>query len=544
MRLLVSLLLFSALLPAQTNNAPAVADGGNKPERMEWFRDAGFGLFIHWSVDSQLGSVISHSLAGASKDYRDRYFSELPKTFNPRKYHPADWAALAKLAGIKYVVFTTKHHNGFTMYRSKTTDFGIQSTPFSRDIHGEMMAAFREQGIAPGIYYSPDDFLYLHKKGIAINRNIPEVAPANVPGLLTYDQEQLRELYTNYGNVDVVFFDGPAEGLRELAWKLQPNTVVTRGAIATPEQYVPGARIEGPWESCITMGTQWQYKPTNDQYKSGGELIGLLIETRAKGGNLLLNIGPKPDGELPIEQEDRLREVALWMFVNGEMIYGVRPWMVPSEKNGDETYWFTKKKDADVLYVAVRPNERWKYAAWKDITLRSVQLAPGGTVEVLGQSDELVEYQPKIKPKTTWKQTADGLQIRANRAQRLYNDRKWPNPVVLKITGAKPAFAPPEVSEAKWRWDAAKRVAVLEADLKSLSNQTALEVAFEYRSVKGLDLTERAGNFTRTALVRRTAKGTFRAEVPWKPGDVMEYRAVVRHPLLETFSIEQRADVK
>jgi len=154
---------------------------------------------------------------------------------------------------------------------------------------------------------------------------------------------------------------------------------------------VPGSRIEGPWEGCITMGTQWQYKPTNDVYKSGTELIGLLIETRAKGGNLLLNVGPKPDGELPIEQEERLREIALWMFVNQEMVYGVRPWIVPSEKNGNETYWFTKKKDADVVYVAVRPNERWKYGEWKDILLRSVKLAPGGKVEVLGQNDEVVE---------------------------------------------------------------------------------------------------------------------------------------------------------
>jgi alpha-L-fucosidase len=544
MRPVVALALFAAQLAAQTNNAPSVAGAGNKPERLEWFRDAGFGLFIHWSVDSQLGSVISHSLAGASKDYRERYFNELPKTFNPRKFNADDWAALSKLAGIRYVVFTTKHHNGFTMYRSKTTPFGIQSTPFARDIHGEVMDAFRRQGIAPGIYYSPDDFLYLHQKGIPIQRNIPGVAPVNVPGLLAYDQEQLRELYTNYGNVDVVFFDGPPEGLSELAWKLQPDTVVTRGAIATPEQYVPGARIEGPWESCITMGTQWQYKPTNDVYKSGAELIGLLIETRAKGGNLLLNVGPKPDGELPIEQEERLREIALWMFLNSEMIYGVRPWVVPSEKSGADTFWFTKKKDADVLYVAVRPDERWKYGEWKEMTLRSVELGPGGKVEVLGQSGELLEYQPQVKPETTWRQAADGLHIRAMRAQRIYNDRKWPNPVVLKITGARPAFTPPQVSEAKWRWDAGRQVAVLEAELRNMSNQQALEVGFEYRSVKGLDLTERAGPFTRTALARRTATGKFTAEVPWKPGDVMDFRAVVRHPLLETFSIEQRANVK
>ena len=130
------------------------------------------------------------------------------------------------------------------------------------------------------------------------------------------------------------------------------------------------------------------------------------------------------------------------------------------------------------------------------------------------------------------------------RAQRIYNDRKWPNPVVIKITGAKPAFTAPEVSEATWRWNSAMRAAVLEAELKNLSNQSSLEVAFEYRSVKGLDLTERAGAFTRTPLQRRTATGRFTAEVPWKPGDLMEYRALVRHPLLETFSVEQKADVK
>lgn len=540
MRLLALSVTFSLLLSAQTNNAPVVSGLGNKPERLEWFRDIGFGLFIHWSVDSQLGSVISHSLVGASKDYRDRYFAELPKTFNPRKYNPTDWAALAKLAGVKYVVFTTKHHNGFTMYPSKTTDFGLQSTPFKRDINGELVAAFREQGIAPGYYFSPDDFLHLHKLGRKIDRNIPEVAPASVPGLMDLDKAQLRELLGNYGPIDVIFFDGPAEGLRELAWEMQPNIVVTRGAIATPEQYVPGARIEGAWESCITMGTQWQYKPTNDVYKTGGELIGLLIETRAKGGNLLLNVGPKPDGELPVEQEERLREVALWMFVNGESIYGVRPWIVPSERNGNETYWFTKKKDADVLYVAVRPDERWKYGAWKDIVLHSVQLAPGGKVEVLGQNDEVLEYQPKVVPKTTWRQAADGLHVRAMHAQRIYNDRKWPNPIVLKITGAKAAFTPPEVSGASWKWDPARKVAILSAELKT---GAVVEVGFEYRSVKGMDLTERAGPFTRTALVRRTTGGRFTVEAPWKPGDVMEFRAVVRHPLLEAFSIEQKAAI-
>src|SRR5579872_3885855 len=127
------------LLPAFLLAALASAQTGNQPDRVEWFRDQGFGLFIHWSVDSQLGVVISHSLVGASDDYTRRFFTELPQTFNPRKFYPQDWAALAKLAGVRYVVFTTKHHSGFCMWDTKTTDFGVMHTPFHRDIVADVL---------------------------------------------------------------------------------------------------------------------------------------------------------------------------------------------------------------------------------------------------------------------------------------------------------------------------------------------------------------------------------------------------------------------
>src|SRR4051794_12133918 len=164
--------------------ATAPAQEGNRPERLEWFRDLGFGLFIHWNFDSQLGVVISHSMVGASDDYLKRFVEDLPKTFNPRKFNPGDWAALAKLAGVKYVVFTTKHHSGFTMFPSATTDFNIMNTPFHRDATGEVLTAFREQGIAPGVYFSPDDFWWLYKNGKTIQRGVPEVQPSNNPGLM------------------------------------------------------------------------------------------------------------------------------------------------------------------------------------------------------------------------------------------------------------------------------------------------------------------------------------------------------------------------
>jgi alpha-L-fucosidase len=431
-----ALLLMAGPCLAGGGAAHGQSGPGNRLERLEWFRDQGFGMFIHWSLDSQLGAVISHSMVGASEDYLKRFTQELPKSFNPRKFHPQDWAVLAKLAGMKYVVFTAKHHSGFSMFDTATTDFGIMRTPFRRDITAEILKAFREQGIAPGLYFSPDDFWWLYRNGKIIQRNIPEVIPANNPGLLAHDQAQVRELLTKYGALDVIFFDGPAEGLRELAWQIQPNIVVTRGAMQTPEQYIPGVPLEGAWEACLTMGTQWHYKPTNEVYKSGGQLIGILIETRAKGGNLLLNVGPKPDGELPIEQEERLREIALWMFVNGESIYGVRPWVVTNEKD----VWFTKKKDEDTVYAFIKEKERWKYGEWKEITLRSVQATEKTQASVLGQNDRVLEYQPDVVPRTTWKQEPEGLHIRAMRAQRLYNDRKWPNPVVVKITNVKPAI--------------------------------------------------------------------------------------------------------
>ena len=202
--LVVCLVLVLAAAPV--NGEPQDPGQGslNRPERLEWFRDQGFGLFIHWSVDSQLGTVISHSLVGASDDYTRRFFDELPRTFNPRLFHPEDWAALAKLAGIRYVVFTAKHHSGFCMWPTATTDFSIAHTPFPRDITGEIIGAFRAQGIAPGLYESPDDFWWLWKNGKVIQRGIPSVQPAQNPGLMRHNQDQVRELLTRYGGALVI----------------------------------------------------------------------------------------------------------------------------------------------------------------------------------------------------------------------------------------------------------------------------------------------------------------------------------------------------
>src|SRR5205085_2526264 len=302
--------------------------------------------------------------------------------------------------------------------------------------------------------------------------------------------------------------------------------------MTTPEQTIPGVAPAGAWEACITTGTSWQYQPRNEVYKNGYELIRLIYETRAKGGNLLLNVGPKPDGELPIEQEERLREIANWMFVNGESIYSVRPWIITNEQN----LWFTKKKDANTLYTIVA--EPWRRGEWKDIVVRSARAGANTTVNVLGQNDLVYEYS-KVVPKTTWKQESDGLHIRAFFAQRLQDNSRWPNPLVLMITDVQPALNPPHVETLTAAREASG--VTLTARLQALGDAPAVEVGFEYRSLKGLDTNERSGEWKATPVQRLTAPAEFRARVAgWEAGEPYEFRAVVQHPVLTMYGEGKR----
>lgn len=428
--------------PADQNTADeASAKGGNlnKPEKLEAFRDQALGMFIHWSLDSQIGTVISHSLVGADEDYARRFFEELPKSFNPTRYDPAEWAALAKLCGFKYAVFTNKHHSGFCMFPTKTTDFSIAHTPYQKDITRMYVDAFRGAGLGMGFYFSPDDFWLLHRQGIPISRYRPggdrRVQPGDNPGLMKHNLAQIEELYTRYGAVDYLFIDGQADGIRELAWKLQPDTLVTRGAMETPEQRLPDQALPEPWEACFTLGTQWQFKPTHEEYKSGTRLIEMLIETRAKGGNLLLNVGPEPSGVIPFEQERIIRELGLWLFINHEAIYHVRPWHHTRE--GD--LWFTRHKDDPrTVYVFLTKQGDWMRGKRKKFVLETLKATADTQISVLGHGGKILEYSPKADPAPKFSQKDDGLHLDIMLAQRIYNNSIWPNPVVVKLTAVDP----------------------------------------------------------------------------------------------------------
>jgi alpha-L-fucosidase len=532
--LLLCLALLAGLFPANAQVGPQKGMTGsrNRANRMEWYRDQGFGMFIHWSLDSQLGVVISHSLVGASDDYTNRFFNDLPKTFNPTRFDAGEWARLAKIAGVRYVMFTTKHHSGFTMFHSKTTPFSIENTPFKRDVTAEVYDAFRAQGIAAGVYFSPDDFWWLHEHNIPIKRLVPETQPSHNPGLLAYDKAQLTELLTNYGPIDLAYFDGEADDLREVAWDLNPNIVITRGVLETPELTVPSSVLANPWETSMTMGTAWQYQPDNEVYKSGHDLIRLLFQTRAKGGNMLLNIGPMPNGQLAIEQESRLREMGLWMFVNSECIYGVRPWIVMNEGN----IWFTQKKNQGPLYAIVDSDQVWERGTWKEFVLHSVHASANTTISVLGQDDKTVEYS-KTVPKSTFEQMEDGLHIRVMRAQRLQDNSKWPNATVIKITGVKPSLVPPRV--VTLRATAKDGVITFNGELFDMGDAKTLGAGFEYRAIANEDLHARSTEFKQTDLKTVTAKGPYSIEVRGLPAGTYEFHAIARHPLMTLYGTDK-----
>lgn len=513
---------------AAVNEQTAV---GNQPQRVAWFANLGFGIFIHWSLDSQLGMVISHSLVGADDDYCRRFFEELPKTFNPKQFDADQWASLCKLSGAKYVVFTAKHHSGFCMFQTATTNYSIMHTPYGKDVTRLLVDALRKQGLAVGLYFSPDDFWWLHQHGIIIERTRKGVTPQENPELMKYDQAQIRELLTNYGPIDIFFIDGPADGLREVCWEVQPSIVVTRGAMKTPEQYIPGVALRDPWEACMTMGTQWQYKPTHEVYKSGTEVIETLLQTRAKGGNLLLNLGPKPDGAIPIEQEERIREVGLWNFINGQCIDGVEPWIVTNEDN----LWFVKRRGENTVYaILTRPD--WTWGARRELLLQSVKAGPSTQVSVLGQSSVVLEYQPDKDVRVRWHQDDKGLHVSAVRAQRIYNDRKWPNPVVLKVTDAHPALTPPVIATQGAQPAQGGRV-VLRGTLAELGEAASVEVGFQYR--RQHDSTQPqalADPWHDTPRIAQSTPGPFTLEATsLTPGQAYEFRAVVKHPRITLF---------
>jgi alpha-L-fucosidase len=320
----------------------------------------------------------------------------------------------------------------------------------------------------------------------------------------------------------VLFIDGePKEVVKNTCWGLQPDLLITRGAMATPEQVLPGTRITDPWLSCITMGTAWQYQPTNERYKSGTRLIGLAVEARAKGGSLLLNVGPMPDGSLAPEQEGRLREMAAWYFVNHECLDSVHPWVVSREQD----IWCTAKGDT-TLYAIITGLSDWKEGERKTFLLRSARATGATHIGVLGQNSRIIEYRDQDVG-CRYRQTAAGLEISVVRAQRIYDDHRWPNPIVVKLDRVEPVFhEAPDVVTGESRIENGRRV--FTGRVAGVGKDSVRRAWFEYRPYLGQTEALYGGPWKRTASVPIHPDGSFRSAATGPDGrQPYEYRAVV-----------------
>ena len=391
-------------------------------ERLEWFQDMRFGFFVHFGIYSQWGCIESWPLVevdnwarpddlpawverGKDLDRFKRDYRALNRTFNPTKLDPQAWAAAAKDAGMKYFVFTTKHHDGFSMFDTRQTDYRIThpDCPFAKDPRANvakvLFDAFRAEGFGIGAYFSKSDWHhpgYWSPGAPAKDRN-PNYDTLKEKdrwaGFVKFIHGQVEELMTGYGPVDILWLDGgqvrpPKQDIRmddlaALARGHQPDLIIVDRTVGgkyenyrTPEQEVPDKPLDYVWESCITMGKQWSYKP-DDPYKSVRELVHLLVDVVAKGGNLLLNVGPQPDGRLPAPALERMEAIGAWMRVNGEAIYGTRP--VAPYKEG--RVCLTKKGNVVYAIHLAGPGEEAPPAR---IALASVQPKAGSTVRLLG----------------------------------------------------------------------------------------------------------------------------------------------------------------
>ncbi|MBO7481768.1 MAG: alpha-L-fucosidase [Bacteroidales bacterium] len=393
---LISIILSILTLKAQNDSKPETDTV--ILNRIDQWQDLKFGFMVHWGMYSQWGVVESWSICNEpwinrnGADYYEykKEYQALNKTFNPKHFNAQQWAKAAKDAGMKYMVFTTKHHDGFCMFDTKQTNYSVAGadcpyhTSAQPDITKDIVEAFRDEGMWIGLYFSKPDWhnddYWAHEWATPdrnVNYDIYE-NPQRWAKFKDFTYNQIYELTHNYGDIDILWLDGgwvrPEWSLNDeciewlgcysriqdidmpriatMARKDNPDLIIVDRSVGgkyenyrTPEQQVPEKLLSYPWETCMSMGDSWSYVE-NDNYKSTRKLIHTLIDIVAKGGNYLLNVGPDADGQLPDAALQRMQEIGEWLKKNGKAIYGTRP-LYPYAKDNIR---YTQSKDGKHRY--------------------------------------------------------------------------------------------------------------------------------------------------------------------------------------------------
>ena len=368
------------------------------------WKDARFGIFVHWSHISQQGVEISWPLTGKvpmfplAQDLPVDQYQSSSATFNPQKWDARALARTLRQAGAQYAVITAKHHDGYAMYDTGLSDFSIMHSPYAKDVVRQFTDAVRDEGMGVGLYFSlvdwhhPDypaftdaDKPYHYFSGAS------DPDPDKWKRYIDFLFGQVKEVLSNYGKIDLIWFDGQwehspqlwkAAELRAMIRSLQPGIVINdrlplNGDFDTPEQFIPPKPPERPWETCMTMSTSWGYNRDDNQYKSATQLIHTLCEVAGRGGHFLLNVGPMGDGSLPPEQLERLSVIGSWMSRNGEAIKNAGPGLEPWQFYGPTT----KKGNTVYLHLLMKP--------YQNVTLRGVHVNRVQSVSALGKNIKL-----------------------------------------------------------------------------------------------------------------------------------------------------------
>jgi alpha-L-fucosidase len=370
LKLLAATTGFAATAPlamAQEANASKPATQPVPPpeheRRMKWWHEAKFGMFIPWGLYSVIGR---HEWAMESEGIPIPQYEILAKHFNPKPNAARDWARLAKQAGQKYMVMTTKHHEGFCNFDTKLTDYCAPKQANGRDLVGEFVDAARAEGLRVGFYYSLMDWHHPDGARCATDEAARQRFVAYTHGLI-------RELMTNYGKIDILWYDvdwplspdqWESQKMNDMVFQLQPDIIVNNrnglpGDFSTPEQEIRAADKGRAWETCMTLNDSWGYHKADDSWKTPKTIVNNLITCARGGGNYLLNIGPKPDGSIPQESVEILQAVGKWTSQNGASIYG-------TERNDFEGHVyanFTQRGNTAYAHVTYWPGntsaEQW-----------------------------------------------------------------------------------------------------------------------------------------------------------------------------------------